>query len=137
MNRPVRFLTLAEILLIHENQIRTYGGEYGVRDIHLISSAIALPESTFDGKYLHKGEFEMAGAYAYHLCQNHPFIDGNKRTALASALVFLELNGINVTDPRGQLYDGMMAMAKSELRKDQFSALLRSLGDITPLPPLP
>ncbi|MDR2708519.1 MAG: type II toxin-antitoxin system death-on-curing family toxin, partial [Elusimicrobiota bacterium] len=86
-------MTLTEVLLILEDQIRNYGGMYGVRDLTLLSSAINLPQSSFEGKYLHKTIPEMAAGYAFHICQNRPFIDGNKRAALASSLVFLDING--------------------------------------------
>jgi death-on-curing protein len=69
----------------------------------------------------------MAGAYTYHLCQNHPFIDGNKRTALASALVFLELNGISLLDPRGRLKNAMFRIASGKMKKEEFERLLRKL----------
>src|SRR4030042_1212330 len=98
-----RFLTMSEVLTILQDQISRYGGKYGVRDITLLSSAIAMPESTFGGKYLHKDIYEQAAAYAFHICQNHPFLDGNKRTALASALVFLDINGIEIEDPNEEL----------------------------------
>jgi death-on-curing protein len=68
----------------------------------------------------------MAAAYAYHLCQNHPFVDGNKRTALTAALVFLEL-GISILDPRGRLENAMMRMASGELNKENFAKVLRKL----------
>ena len=64
-----------------------------------MSSALAMPSASFEGKYLHKDLYEQGAAYAFHICQNHPFIDGNKRTALATALVFLSLNGIELEDP--------------------------------------
>jgi death-on-curing protein len=70
----------------------------------------------------------MAAAYAFHISQNHPFIDGNKRTALASALVFLELNGINIVDPEGALYDAMLAFVSRKLSKSDFAEILRKLG---------
>ena len=69
----------------------------------------------------------MAAAYAYHLCQNHPFIDGNKRTGLAAALVFLELNGITVLDPRGRLKNAMIRIASVKMSKDDFTKLLTKL----------
>ena len=78
--------------MILEDQIRNYGGAYGVRDLKLLESAIYMPESSFDGKYLHETIPAMAATYAYHICQNHPFIDGNKRVALACSLVFLDIN---------------------------------------------
>ena len=77
-----RFLTMSEILLILEDQIRRYGGELGVRDYSLLSSALTMPESSYGGSLLHRDLFEQAAAYAFHLCQNHPFVDGNKRVGL-------------------------------------------------------
>lgn len=87
------FLTLAEVINIHADQIQHYGGGEGIRDIELLSLAVAMPYVSFSEQFLHADIFEMAAAYAFHISQNHPFIDGNKRTALASALVFLEMNG--------------------------------------------
>ena len=124
----IRFLTLSDILLIHSDQIRNYGGETGVRDLSLLSSALAMPESSFEGKYLHNDIIEMAAAYGFHICQNHPFIDGNKRTALASALVFLDLNGIEIDDPEGELYEAMMLVAESRKDKSYLADILRKLA---------
>ncbi len=70
----------------------------------------------------------MAAAYAFHLCQNHPFIDGNKRTALASALVFLELNGISIEDPSGKLYDVMIDVTQRRMNKSVMSEILKRLS---------
>ncbi len=67
----------------------------------------------------------MAAAYAFHICQNHPFIDGNKRVALASALVFLDLNGVSISDPEGKLYEMMMAVAESKLGKPDITKVFR------------
>ncbi len=125
---PIEFITLAEVIEIHQNQITIYGGEYGIRDIHLLSSALAIPQATFDGEYLHSDVFEMAAAYGYHICQNHPFIDGNKRVGLVTALVFLEFNGIEIEDPKNELYDIMMDMAKSRKGKKEFEKVLRNLA---------
>jgi len=115
----IKFLTLSEVLIILEDQIRNYGGAYGVRDLNLLSSAIYMPESSFDGKYLHKSIPAMAAAYTYHLCQNHPFIDGNKRVALASSLVFLDINGYEFNCDEEILYDKILNVAKSEIKKDE------------------
>ncbi len=123
----IRFLTLSDILLIHSDQIRNYGGLTGVRDLSLLSSALAMPESSFEGKYLHDDIIVMAAAYGYHICQNHPFIDGNKRTALASALVFLDLNGTELDDPQGRLYTAMMLVAGSKKGKSYLTNILREL----------
>lgn len=126
--RAVDFLTLAELIEIHRNQIELYGGNPGIRDITLVSSAIAIPKSTFDGVLLHGDLFEMAAAYVFHICQNHPFVDGNKRVALVAGLVFLELNGISIEDPRGELYSLMMRVAAGKTGKDAIAATLKRLS---------
>ena len=126
MKSPI-FLSLAEAIDIHNNQIELYGGQNGVRDIGLLQSALAQPEASFAGQWLHEDIFLMAAAYAFHICQNHPFFDGNKRAALASALVFLELNGISLDDSKGKLLDAMFNIAKGVLSKQQFVQILKRL----------
>jgi len=128
MDSP-RFLTLAEVLRIYQDQITRYGGDYGVRDLGLLSSAIAVPQASFGGHRAHGDLLEMAGAYAFHISQNHPFIDGNKRVALASALVFLDLNGISLSDPADKLYPLMMRVASSSSSKTEIGALFRQLAE--------
>ena len=115
----IKFLTLSEVLLILEDQIRNYGGIYGVRDRNLLSSAIYMPESSFNGKYLHETVPAMAAAYAFHICQNHPFIDGNKRVALAISLVFLDINGYELNCKNETLYNEVMDVAKGEIKKEE------------------
>jgi death-on-curing protein len=127
MRVAVRFLTMSEVLLILQDQIRRYGGTYGVRDLGLLSSALAMPSASFQGKYLHKDLFEQAAAYAFHLCQNHPFVDGNKRTGLASALVFLSLNGVELDDPTERLYGLMVEVAGKGKGKAEIAAEFRRL----------
>ena len=126
MMKDVLFLTLAEVIEIHSNQMRLYGGLPGIRDINLLSSAIAMPHASFHGEYLHNDIYEMAAAYAFHIGKNHPFVDGNKRTALVSALVFLELNGISISDA-GKLYDAMLDLSTGKLNKSEFAGILRKL----------
>jgi len=93
MKEP-EFLTLAEVVDLHRRLIDEYGGAPGIRDLGLLEAALAIPQATFGGQYLHGSVFEMAAAYLYHLCRDHPFVDGNKRASLAATLVFLSLNGI-------------------------------------------
>lgn len=121
------FLTLAEVIEVHADQIRRYGGQEGVRDFGLLESALAQPEASFGGEWLHGSLHAMAAAYAYHLCQNHPFIDGNKRTALTCALVFLDLNEITLRDPQGLLKDAMLQVASGRLTKADLLKLLQRL----------
>jgi death on curing protein len=120
---------MGEVLLILQDQIRRYGGAYGVRDHDLLSSALAMPSTSFEGQYLHEDLFYQAAAYVFHLCQNHPFLDGNKRTALASALVFLSLNGIELDDLNEALYDLMINIFAKGLRKADIAAAFRRLQD--------
>ncbi len=128
MTGAPRFLTLAEALLIHQDQIRRYGGKYGLLDLSLLSSALAQPEAGYDGRYLHRDLFAMAAAYAYHICQNHPFADGNKRAALATALVFLDLNGIVPRSEEEELFRLMMGVAEGKKGKDEIAEVMRGLA---------
>ncbi len=123
----IRFLKLSEILLIAQNQIKLYGGSFGLRDMSLLSSAAAMPESGFEGKYLHESLYDKAAAYIFHITQNHPFIDGNKRTGLSSGLVFLELNGISIEDPTGSLYDLIIELTCGKKTKADIAEALKKL----------
>jgi death-on-curing protein len=87
-----------------------------------------MPESSFSGEYLHKSMYEMAAAYLFHLCQNHPFVDGNKRVGLASALVFLELNGVTLIDPGEELYDVVIKVTAGEFKKREIAEILERLS---------
>lgn len=128
MKKQILFLTLAETIDIHNNQIEIYGGKAGIINFSLLSSALAIPESTFDGKYLNSDLIEMAAAYIYHLCQNHPFVDGNKRVALVCGLVFLDFNGVSIQDPKGELYTMMMKVASGKGDKSYIVGVLRELN---------
>jgi death-on-curing protein len=125
--KETEFLTLAEVTEIHADQIKRYGGKGGTRDINLLSSAVAMPYASFSGYFLHKDIYEMAAAYAFHICRNHPFIDGNKRTALSAALVFLEMNGIGVLDPEGKLYEATMDIASGKIKKEELTNVFKDI----------
>lgn len=116
MTEPL-FLTLDEVLAIHEDRIRKYGGTSGIRDLALLQSAIGNVEATFGGELLQEFPFEMAAAYLYGICQNHPFLDGNKRTALACALAFLRLNDVRIQSGEDDLYDLVMGVAEGRVSK--------------------
>jgi len=122
------FLDVEDVLLIHEQQLARYGGAAGVRDAALLESAVAMPRATAGGEFAHEDLFAMAAAYAFHIAQNQPFVDGNKRTGLLAALVFLELNGVVIADSGGRLYDAMMAVAERRLDKTGMAALLSDLA---------
>ncbi|MDI3280283.1 MAG: type II toxin-antitoxin system death-on-curing family toxin [Bacillota bacterium] len=124
------FLTLAEVIEIHRDQIERYGGQLGIRDFTVLESALAMPQASWGGDFIHTDLYEMAAAYAFHLCRNHPFVDGNKRTALVCALVFLELNGVILTDPEGVLYGVMMGVAAGSQGKQELSEAFRRLSRV-------
>jgi death-on-curing protein len=92
----VKYPTLEEILILHDYQIKRFGGKYGVRDIRMLESAIQRPQATFDGKDLYPTLFQKASAVVHSIIKNHPFVDGNKRTGIHAALTFLGENGIEV-----------------------------------------
>jgi len=119
------FLTLDEVLGIHADQIRRYGGADGIRDLALLRSAIAMPETTFDGEFLHPSVFEMAAAYLFHVARNHPFVDGNKRTALMCALVFLGLNGERLEARPDAVYEMVDGVASGAVDKAQVAVFLK------------
>ena len=119
------FLTLDEVLGIHADQIRVYGGASALRDLALLRSAIAMPETTFDDEYLHPSVFEMAAAYLFHLARNRSFVDGNKRTALMCAFVFLGLNGQRLRADPDDLYSLVDGVAAGEVDKAEISVFFR------------
>lgn len=127
MTDPI-FLEVEDVLAVHEEQLPVYGGSAGLRDQGLLESAVAMPAATMGGAFLHAGLFAMAAAYAFHIAQNQPFLDGNKRTGLLAALVFLDLNGFAVHDPDGELYGAMIAIAERRLGKAGLAALLERLA---------
>jgi death-on-curing protein len=120
----IAFLTLDEVLAIHAEQIALYGGRRGLRDRGLLSSALAMPEASFEGEYLHSSIYEMAAAYLFHVCKNHPFIDGNKRAALASCLVFLWLNELEVITDPDNLADLVLGVAEGTVGKAEVAVYL-------------
>lgn len=127
MSEP-EFLTLDDVLQLHARSLELFGGGSGIRDRALLESAIAAPQASFGGQYAHDGLFQMAAAYAFHIAQNQPFVDGNKRAGLGAALVFLKLNSIDIDDPKGELYDAMIAIAERRLAKLDLAALFERLA---------
>ncbi len=124
--KPVVFLSLAEVLEIHQDQIGRYGGAPGTRDLNLLKSALAMPAATFGEEFLHTDIYEMAAAYLFHLVQNHPFIDGNKRVGAMAAIVFLALNGVEFNAPPGVLYEFVISLACGEKGKAEVALFLRA-----------
>lgn len=123
----IRFVQIEEALRIHARQVRRFGGDAGVRDRGLLESALAMPRASFGGQFVHEDLPAMAGAYLYHLCKNHPFMDGNKRVALAVTLYFLTRNGKPLDVENETLQDHVLAVASGEMTKEEVTAYLREV----------
>jgi len=118
------FLNKTTVLKIYARQIEKFGGTLGIRDEGLLESALAQPQATFAGELLHPTIHEQAAAYLYHLAMNHPFIDGNKRTAFAVMDTFLRLNGYSLNLTNEQAYDLVMQVAEGQMSKSDLAGCL-------------
>ena len=92
-----------------------------MRDAGLLQSAVAMPQASFGGEYPHKNLFEMAAAYLFHIVQNHPFIDGNKRTGAAAGVIFLAMNGVEIDADEDGLVDITLRVARGQAGKAEIA----------------
>lgn len=122
----IEFLELSDILESHLEQIATYGGSSGVRDLDLLDSALAQPQASFGGQFLHSDLCEMAAAYLFHIVQNHPFVDGNKRVGLEAALTFLAINMVEIQASDEELVEMVLATAKGDFSKAEIATFFRN-----------
>ena len=120
----IRFLGIDEVLALHADLIDRYGGAPGVRDLGLLESAVAAPEASFDGNYLHATLPEMAGAYLFHLAKNHPFVDGNKRIAAAAMFMFLYLNSLTLDCEEDELVALTVGAASGRVTKAEVAVFV-------------
>ena len=130
MTEPL-FLALDEVIEIHHDQIKRYGGHPGIRDIGILKSAIALPSATFDGNYLHINIYEMAAAYLFHIVRDHPFMDGNKRTGAVTSIVFLMLNGIDFHADESDFEEIVLRAAEGIIDKATIARFFENNAQIT------
>ena len=121
------FLTVDEVLEIHEQQVERYGGYYGLRDAAGLESAVATPQATFGGEFLHPSVPAMAAAYLFHLCQNHAFVDGNKRFGANAALTFLLINDWEPLFDEEELVQLVLSVASGVLDKTRLTVVFESL----------
>lgn len=119
------FLELDDGLALHADQVRRYGGSGGIRDLSLLQSALGMPRASFGGQFLHTSIYEMAAAYLFHLVQNHPFIDGNKRIGLVTTIAFLGLNDLWLDCDSVELTEFVLGVARGELQKADIAVFLR------------
>jgi len=111
----VQYLTVKQILLIHSMIIDETSGSHGVRDTHVILSVVESPKQAFSGKELYETIFEKAAVYARDIIMNHPFVDGNKRTGMTAASVFLENNGYKLSAQKGEIANFGLRMVEERL----------------------
>lgn len=122
----IKFITAAMAMEIHRDQIERYGGSMEIRDVGLLESALAMPAAEFSGEYLHEFPHGMAAAYLYHLGKNHAFVDGNKRLALASMLVFLKLNKIFFEFDHSDLEQLVLNTMTGKIDKSELATIIKS-----------
>lgn len=128
----MKFLSVFQILELHQRLIETSGGTRGIRDFGALESALAQPEMTFDGKDLYPTLIDKAGALAYSLCMDHPFIDGNKRVAHAAMEIFLVLNGFEIDASIDEQEKCFLDMASGKVTREELTNWLQHI--VVPIP---
>ncbi|MGC2625623.1 MAG: type II toxin-antitoxin system death-on-curing family toxin [Candidatus Udaeobacter sp.] len=129
MNKSFKHLTVEAVKAIHREVLAAHGGAAGIRDETLLESAVAAPQASMMGQPLISDPIEIAAAYLFYICKNHAFVDGNKRTALAACLVFLEENG-PLSDRKLPVDDWeqfVLDVAASKIDRDATTRRLRKL----------
>ena len=129
MSKSLKHLTVEAVKAIHREVLAAHGGAAGIRDETLLESAVAAPQATMMGQPLISDPIEIAAAYLFYICRNHPFVDGNKRTALAACLVFLETNELLPIAklPVDEWEKLMLDVASSKINRDETTRRLRNL----------
>ena len=120
-------LTVEIVIEIHGEAVAQFGGSPGLRDRALLEAAVAAPQAGFGGVSRFKDVVEVAGAYLFYLCSNHPFVDDNKRAALGACLIFLRLNGHRPAPDSVEWENPTLAVAAGALSRDEVTAKLRAL----------
>jgi len=118
MNEPI-WIDLEVVLAIHDEQLAEHGGQAGVRDRGLLESALARPQNQF--AYGEHALPRLAASYSFGISRNHPFLDGNKRTSLVIAELFLDLNGVELTASDAECVTTFLALASGELSEDELT----------------
>lgn len=123
--KKYKYLTLVQVLAVHDQMIKRFGGSHGVRDIGLVESAVARPRATFGGEDLYTDVFSKAAALLQSLLKNHPFTDGNKRTALSSAGIFLKMNGYILINTHEEEVKFSLKVDNQRLSVEEITAWLK------------
>ncbi len=121
----MKYLTVKDVLLLHQMQIDAFGGSHGLRDFDLLESAVMRPQTSFDGVDLYKSLFDKAAALVHSLLMNHQFIDGNKRTAIFSVMTFLALNGYAFNAEQKEIVEYALYIENSKPEIEEISLWLK------------
>jgi len=119
------FLTVEQVVDFHTDVINELGGAHGIREMSLLISALEMPKATIFGEFLHAGIYDKAAAYLYHIVCNHPFIDGNKRSGLVTALTFLDVNDIELEYSEYELEELVIEVAMGKMEKSAIAAFFQ------------
>lgn len=122
------YISLQEVIEYHSEIISRYGGVHGIRDIGLLASALEMPKAVVFDEELHPSVFDKAAAYLYHLINNYPFIDGNKRIAATMAITFLRINEkkLKLTDKLSKIFEDLVVEAAAgKIAKKELSAFFK------------
>ncbi len=122
---PTKYLRVEHVVSLHDMNIEKFGGALGLRDGRLLESAVSQPQQSFGGQDLYPSLFDKAAAYAFFISENQPFLDGNKRTAISAASVFLAINGHEVIAPEGALYETIMQVANKQISREGLAGWFR------------
>lgn len=123
--KKIKYLSVKQVLFIHDQAVKRFGGSLGIRDLGLVESAVQRPQATFDNKDLYKDIFDKAAALLQSLLKNHPFVDGNKRTALSSTGIFLKMNGIILQNAGDQEVEFGVRVDNEHISLKKISAWLK------------
>lgn len=121
----IRYLEVEHVCALHDAAIREFGGIRGLRDKNRLESAVYQPQQSFGGVDVYPTLFDKASAYAFFISENQPFLDGNKRTAISTAAVFLDLNGYEIVVATGKIYEVMMAVANKRMSREELAQWFR------------
>ena len=121
----IKYLTVNQVISFHDDLLNIFGGLPGIRDNNLLFSALHAPKASFDGKEMYPSIYEKAAVYLYHIAKNHPFNDGNKRTAYVAVLAFLKANRTTIKFKATDLEQIVVAVAEGTISKDKLTRLFQ------------
>lgn len=122
----MKYLTVKDVLLLHQMAIDEFGGSHGLRDLGLLESAVARPSSTYDGEELYPDIYTKGAALVHSLLLNHQFVDGNKRTAMFSVMTFLELNGFELTASQKDIVEAALWIENKQPEIEEIASWLKA-----------